>query len=419
MLLSILRNLALAACCLLFFYGFYFVVLAAVGIFRRAPRAPRARKLARIAVVVAARNEEAVIGHLTDSLLAQDYPRELFDVIVAPNNCTDRTAEVAAAHGAELFFPEGTIRSKGDVLEQVVDKLILPRAYDAMCVFDADNLVDEQYLRYINDALQAGANAVQGYRDSKNPRQSATSGCYSICYWMMNRFYNRGRSALGLSSLISGSGFCLSRAMLEKLGGLHTTTMTEDYELTAQCVLAGERVRFAENARFWDEQPLTFAQSWRQRRRWTTGSLQGLEKYGRALFELVVLERSTVGLDLLMTFLVPLVQLAGLAATLAGFAASAGTGLVIGGIVIRGLKFAVLTLLASVLGTVVASVAAAALTVLLQRTPLRGMLRAIAIYWLFMMSWMLLTLLSFVSRETTWKPIAHTSAQSLSQMHNV
>ena len=417
MLLNVLRNLVLASGCLLFLYGAYFAVLALTGVLRRSPVAPRSKKLARFAVVVAARNEEAVIGHLTDSLLAQDYPRELFDVIVAPNNCTDKTAGVAKEHGAELFFPEGVIRSKGDVLEQIVDKLILPRGYDAMCVFDADNLVDGQYLRYINDAIQDGANAVQGYRDSKNPHQSATSGCYSICYWMMNRFYNRGRAALGLSSLISGSGFCMTRFMLERLGGLHTTTMTEDYELTAQCVLAGERVRFAENARFWDEQPLTFAQSWRQRRRWTTGSLQGLEKYGYALFEQVVLYRSSVGLDLLMTFLVPLVQLAGLIVTGIGLAVNAGTGLVIGGIVIRGLQFAILTFALSALGTVVSSAALAALTVLLQRTPMRGMLRAVSTYWLFMTSWMVLTLLSFVCREKTWKPIAHTNAKSLAQMH--
>lgn len=418
MLLHVLQNLTLAAFCLLCLYGLYFAALAALGIFRRPAAFPRAQKKARIAVVIAARNEEAVIGHLTDSLLAQDYPRGRFDVIVAPNNCTDRTAEVAAAHGAELFFPEGVIRSKGDVLEQVVDRLILPRAYDAMCVFDADNLVDEQYLSRVNDALQAGANAVQGYRDSKNPRQSAMSGCYSICYWMMNRFYNRGRAALGLSALISGSGFCLSRAMLEKLGGMHTTTMTEDYELTAQCVLAGEHVHYAEEARFWDEQPLTFVQSWRQRRRWTTGSLQGMEKYGVALFEDVVLHRSAVGLDLLITFLVPLVQLIGLGVTLLGLIVNAGTGFVIGGIVIRGLRYVLLTVAASAVGTVASSVFIAAVTVLLQRTPMKGMLRAIAAYWVFMTSWMILTLLSFVCRETTWKPIAHTSAKTLAQLRN-
>lgn len=417
MLLTILQNLTLAVICLLLLYGAYFVVLALIGIFHRTAAAPRAQHKARIAVVVAARNEEAVIGHLTDSLIAQHYPRDRFDVIVAPNNCTDKTAEVARKHGATLFFPEGVIRTKGDVLQQVVDKVILPGPYDAMCVFDADNLVDENYLLYINDALQAGAHAIQGFRDSKNPRQSAMSGCYSICYWMMNRFYNRGRDALGLSSLISGSGFCMSRSMLEKLGGFHTTTMTEDYEITAQCVLAGERVRFSEEACFWDEQPLTFAQSWRQRRRWTTGSLQGMEKYGAALFEQMVLQRSTVCLDLLLTFLVPLVQLICFVVTILSLVVTAPTGLVIGKFVIRGLRYVLLTLLVSAVGTVVSSAFMAVLTVLLERAPVSGMMRAIATYWLFMMSWMILTLLSFVSRKTTWDPIAHTSTKTLAQMH--
>ena len=56
----------------------------------------------RFAVLIAARNEEAVIAQLIESIRAQDYPAELVDVFVAADNCTDRTAAVAAAAGAEV-----------------------------------------------------------------------------------------------------------------------------------------------------------------------------------------------------------------------------------------------------------------------------------------------------------------------------
>lgn len=119
-------------------YAVYFGVVALFGLRKKLPAAPQAKPEKRFALVVAARNEAAVIGHLVDSLYGQDYPRELYEVIVAPNNCTDDTEAVAAGRGARIFRPEGVIRSKGEVLTQVVDKIVLAEEFDAMCVFDAD-----------------------------------------------------------------------------------------------------------------------------------------------------------------------------------------------------------------------------------------------------------------------------------------
>ena len=60
--------------------------------------------------------------------------------------------------------------------------------------------------------------AAQGYRDSKNPYDSAISGCYSIYYWMMDRFHNQGKAGLGLSAMINGTGFMVAASTLKKLG---------------------------------------------------------------------------------------------------------------------------------------------------------------------------------------------------------
>ena len=100
-------------------YAVYFGVVALFGLRKKLPAAPQAKPEKRFALVVAARNEAAVIGHLVDSLYGQDYPRELYEVIVAPNNCTDDTEAVAAGRGARIFRPEGVIRSKGEVLTRL------------------------------------------------------------------------------------------------------------------------------------------------------------------------------------------------------------------------------------------------------------------------------------------------------------
>lgn len=395
-------------------YGIYFAVVALFGLRGRTRTAPCRAPQKRFALVVAARNEAAVIGQLVDSLCGQDYPRALYEVIVAPNNCTDDTEAIAAQHGAQIFHPQGDIRSKGEVLAQVVDKLILPRDFDAMCVFDADNLVDGQFLRRMNDALLDGAQVAQGFRDSKNPDENAVSGWYSICYWMVNRFYNSARSALGLSALVNGSGFAVTAEMLRQLGGWHTVTMTEDYEFSAQCAMLGERVHFVPEAVIYDEQPLTFRQSWKQRRRWTTGSLQGLQKYGSGLFAGFVLHGSLVCLDMYLTFLVPLVQLIGTLLGLAGFALMlTGHGIVLGGIVLRGALPAVIITLGGFLASALGSSVFAAFTVALKNKSLISMAKGILSFWVFLFSQMALTLLSFVKKQEKWEPIAHTSTKRL------
>ncbi len=399
---------------LLGIYALYFGAIALVGLFRRTKAIPAAAPQKKFACVIAARNEALVIGNLVDSLYAQNYPADLFEVIVAPNNCTDETEAIARQHGARIFLAQGTIRSKGEVLTQIVDDVLLRENFDAMCVFDADNLVDQNFLQRMNDALCNGAQAAQGFRDSKNPEQSAISGCYSICYWMLNRFYNGARATLGLSSLVNGSGFAVTTDLLRKLGGWHTCTMTEDYEFSAQCAIAGGRVDFVPDAVIYDEQPLTFVQSWRQRRRWTTGSLQGLQTYGSTLFREMILRRSIVCLDMYLTFLTPFVQLAGAVLGLVGtILLLMGKGFVIGSIFFNGVVAALILTLGGMLLSCLGTAAAATVTVLLKKETLHGMGWGIAAFWMFALSHMVLTLLSFVKQENVWRPIAHTSVKTM------
>ena len=392
-------------------YGLYFAAIALLGL-RRHLSYPKAVPQARFAVVVAARNEEAVIGNLVDSLKRQNYPRELYDIIVAPNNCTDNTRAVAAKHGARIFLPSGKVTGKGDVLQQAVSQIVLPEGYDAMCIVDADNLVEPHFLARMNDAYAAGGQAAQGFRDSKNPRQSTVSGCYSISYWMLSHFYNRSRHVLGLSSLIGGSGFMVSAKLLRRLGGWNTSTMTEDYEFSAQCVLAGERVYFVPDAIIYDEQPLTFVQSWKQRRRWTTGSLQGLELYGGRLFARAVDQHDMVSFDMYLTFLSPILQVV-----------STVTGVIAGGLMLwqgRLVPMHLFLIVAVAAGSVLASAVGCAVValaaVLMKQTPMTGMAKSILSFWLFMFSWMVITFVSIVKKQKSWDPIAHTQSVTISEL---
>lgn len=393
---------------LYFFYYAFFAILS----LKRSPKGQRHAPKTRFALVVAARNEESVIGQLVESLRQQDYPRELYEVIVAPNNCTDGTREAAQRAGARIFDCRLPVKSKGEVLTQVFDELLLEQSCDAVCVFDADNLVDPGFLRAMNDACCSGAKAAQGYRDSKNPYDTAISGCYSIYYWMINRMYNHTRRAAGLSAMINGSGFMVSLDLIRQMGGWHTETMTEDIEFTTQCILRGERVEWVPGAVIYDEQPLTFAQSWKQRKRWSTGILQGFSVYFKKLTHGFFLERRIACFDQMMFFLAPFMQLAYLLSLLLGLALD---------ILYAQHRFFPYTelyyqMFISLNTSFAVSCALSVFVILIERKWSPRMLRGIFTYWFFLASWVPINLVCMVRKCTTWEEIRHTRAIRLSEL---
>jgi len=265
-------------------FGAYCGFVSVAGLLRRKKEYQKAEKKRRIAAVIAARNEEAVIAQLVKSLFRQKYPRELFEVFVVPNNCTDNTEAAARRAGAKIIRCTGKIASKGDALRCAFDYLTsLEEPFDAYCIFDADNLVHEDFFDAVNDAREAGLRVAQGYRDSKNPYANWISGSMSAFYWFMSRFYNSSRAALGMSAALNGTGFMVSDDLIREMGW-ETVTLTEDLEFTALCSLRGEKIGWMPQARIYDEQPETMRDSVNQRRRWSAGTLQCLKRYGVSLF---------------------------------------------------------------------------------------------------------------------------------------
>ena len=292
--------------CTLFTLYFAFTSVGGV-LFRKPEKVPRRPAQKRIAAVIPARNEVAVIGKLVESLLAQDYPRELFDIYVLPNNCRDETERAALRAGARILRPEGAIRSKGDVLRMAFSQLSATGDYDAYCVFDADNLVSSGFFQCVNDMLLAGYRVAQGFRDSKNPYDSWISGSMSAFYWFMSRLYNESRFRLGMSCHLNGTGFMVSDETIREIGW-DTHSLTEDLEFTALCALHGYRVGWMPEARIYDEQTHKFWDSCVQRRRWTAGSLQCMRRYVPALLK----RRTLASVDMALLFMGNLLCVIGL-----------------------------------------------------------------------------------------------------------
>ena len=239
----------------------------------------------RIAVLIAARNEQSVIGNLIDSVKAQDYPTELVDVFVVADNCTDLTGSVAGAHGANVYFRnDQTQVGKGYALQYLlhcIEEDFAP--YDGYLVLDADNVLSPDYITEINKTFSDGYQIVTSYRNSKNYGDNWISAGYALWFLRESRYLNGARCRLGSSCAVSGTGFLFSRRILEKCGGWNFFLLTEDIQFTIANVIRGEKVGYCPTAVLYDEQPTTFRQSWNQRLRWSKGYLQVFRGYGAKL----------------------------------------------------------------------------------------------------------------------------------------
>lgn len=254
------------------------MLVVAVGLLIPRRRHPAAKRKLRFAVLVCARNEERVIRLPVKSILMSSYPAAFREVIVLADNCTDATAEVARRAGATVWEKTVPSSGKGDVLEWGLEKVRKSGKYDAVAVFDADNIVSRQWLDTINDALNDGESVATGRRMSSNARKNTIAGWYTVYWDLMNELSNRVRTKLGLSGKLTGTGFAF---LLEALGdkGWRTTTMTEDVEFSVQCNIAGRRIGYVPEAEYADEQPITARHMWRQLCRWATGCWQVAHRY--------------------------------------------------------------------------------------------------------------------------------------------
>ncbi len=256
-----------------------------------ADHAPEARFL----ILVPAHNEESVIGDIIDNLLTMDYPRELYDFYIIADNCTDRTAEVARAAGANVLEthkdgPDGAT-GKPIALKKALNMLgDYHERYDLMMVFDADNLMDRNMFREINSQYQdqGKPDFIQCYLGCKN-RNGIIAWFYYTSYVVVNRFTQLSKNKLGLNCSIGGTGFAVSTDYLHARGGWSTMSLTEDFEMQVEATLAGKRILWNHYTRVYDEKPTTIRASFQQKTRWSQGytfvAVRNTPKIFKALFK--------------------------------------------------------------------------------------------------------------------------------------
>lgn len=283
---------------LIVFFTVYYFFISWFGLFGKKKEVKLYDNSKTFAMIVCAHNEDKVIAQLVDNLKRLRYPNEMYDIFVVADNCTDKTAEVARKAGAEVherFSDEG--RGKGFAMDWMFERLFkMERQYDAVCVFDADNLVHLDFLKEMCSHLNNGEQLIQGYLDSKNPEDTWISGVFSISFWIVNHVWHLAKYNMGLTCCLGGTGMCLDTKLLKRYGW-GATCLTEDMEFTMKAIMENIPTTWAHDAIIYDEKPLTFKAAWNQRQRWAQGHFDVCHRYLPKMFMKGLRERNLVVLD--------------------------------------------------------------------------------------------------------------------------
>lgn len=257
----------------------------------------------RFAIIIPAHNEELLLGRLLQSARNQDYPRDLFDIIVVADNCTDRTAAIARSQDAKVLERvDESNRGKGYAIQWALESIDADK-YGAVLIVDADCAISANSLRCLDATLQEWK-AIQCYNGVGNPDDSWFTRLLDVSRTINNTIYSPAKQRLGLSCELTGTGMCFAIGLL-KTHGWDAFTVGEDWEYYAKLVHKGETVGFEPDAKVYHEESSSLKQATSQRMRWSSGRFAVAWRYGFRLLATGVIERNLIKFDAGLSLVLP------------------------------------------------------------------------------------------------------------------
>lgn len=228
----------------------------------------------KYAVLVPARNEDKVISNILRALQNQDYPRDKFDVFVIIESKDDPTYNITKKFGFKVVIRNNLVnrRTKGFALQEAIQYIKENNLeYDSVVIFDADNVMNSNYLTLLNDARNKGYQVCCGYRSFTNANANWVSACSATLFSFMNQFTSKGRSKYLEKATLTGTGYYIDMQIIDDAGGWIWTGMTEDVELTTYCYYHNVKMYYYPLAIYYDEQPTSKKVLHTQHIRWVYG----------------------------------------------------------------------------------------------------------------------------------------------------
>lgn len=237
--------------------------------------------------LVPARYESNVIEDLLISIKKQTIKVNMEDVYVIVESKNDETVGICKKYKATVVIRKHLeLQRKGYALDEAV-KFILSKNkdYDAYFIFDADNVLDKDYLKNMIPIFDKGYDLASGYRNCKNGNKSSIAACSALTFSLVNTVFNEKKNRETKNITFSGTGFYIRGELIKKWGGYPFHSLTEDYELSSYATLNNLTTYYNTKSVFYDEQPLRFKDTINQRVRWIRGYFDVRKMYKAKIFK--------------------------------------------------------------------------------------------------------------------------------------
>jgi len=287
----------------------YLLLYAIASKFYRVPRFPDARTFRRFAVLFPAYKEDRVIASSVRGFLQQDYPQELFDIIVISDQMQDATNEELRSLPIRLLIADYRDSSKAKALTMAMES-VSGEHYDIVAIMDADNLTSPDFLAEINRAFDNGARSVQAHRTGKN-MNTDISVLDGISEEINNGIFRSGHNALGLSAALSGSGMAFEAEWFRNNVRL-LETAGEDKELEVLLLRQRIHTTYLPQIPVYDEKTQKEEAIGNQRKRWIAAQF-GILRHSLSGLREAVSKGNMDYCDKILQWMLPprLIQLAG------------------------------------------------------------------------------------------------------------
>ncbi|WP_099465339.1 MULTISPECIES: glycosyltransferase [Parabacteroides] len=264
---------------IIFLFFFIFVLYLFVFAFnstRKAPYTfPKASKKYRYAILFPAYMEDEVIIDSVRSFLNQDYPRDLYEIIVISNMMSDQTNLQLQNLNIKVIKMNEQKSFKVRALREAVKYMESQSLYyDNIVILDADNVVKPDYLDKINDAFYCGCSAIQTHRIAKN-RDTNTAVLDAVSEEINNSIFRKGHTRLGFSSGLSGSGMAFEYDIFKDIIQ-DINDIGEDKYMERRLLLQNIYIEYLENVYTFDEKVRKNKEFYNQRQRWLSTQFSNL-----------------------------------------------------------------------------------------------------------------------------------------------
>ena len=234
----------------------------------------------RYCILIPARYESKVINNLLLSITKQTTKINPKDIYIIVESIKDKTVDIAKQYNMNIILRENlSLKRKGYALNDAVTYILKKQIhYDAYFIFDADNILDKDFIKNMEKSINEGYDIAIGYRNTKNSN-TLVSASSALTFSMINTMLNERKNKYHNNLTISGTGYYIKGSIIEEWNSFPFHSLTEDYELTLYAILNNLTTTYNKKAIFYDEQPDNFNISLKQRTRWVKGYFEARKKY--------------------------------------------------------------------------------------------------------------------------------------------